>query len=193
MERKKKVSPKVIKGKGEKPKAIPKKKGGQPGNKGGRPVKYDTKFNKIVYKLALLGAKNKQIADSLSITEVTFYEWRNTKPQFSNALKKGREDADAAVAESTFRNAIGYSLIETDVRVVNGELVQTKIKKNYPPNPTSAIFWLKNKQPDIWKDKQEVLNSGEIGVKVEEVSPKLDSLSDEEKLTWLALQKKLRK
>jgi len=27
--------------------------------------------------------------------------------------------------------------------------------KQYPPDPTSAIFWLKNRQPKIWRDKQE--------------------------------------
>lgn len=172
---------------------IPKKRGPKVKAKPGVKTKYNPAINKTVYKLALLGAKNTQIADSLSINIATLYDWLKLYKEFNEALKKGREDADAAVAESMFRNATGYSLNETDIRVVDGKIVTTTIRKNYPPNPTSGIFWLKNRQSDKWKDKQEVLNSGEIGVKMEDVTPKLDALSDEDKLLWLALQKKLRK
>ncbi|MGM0238505.1 HNH endonuclease [Enterococcus sp. AZ103] len=37
-----------------------------------------------------------------------------------------------------------------------GELVVTKeVVKQVPPNPTSIIFWSKNKRPDKWRDKIE--------------------------------------
>lgn len=170
----------------------PKKKAVEVKNKGGRPKKYDKKLLGAVYKLALLGAKNTQIIESLSIAKDTFYDWMKTNKEFSDTLKKGREDADAAVADSLFRNAVGYSLTETDIRVVEGQIVRTQIKKNYPPNPTSGIFWLKNRQSQLWKDKQEVLNTGDMTVKIEQ-APDISALTDDEKILWLAMQKKLRK
>ena len=27
--------------------------------------------------------------------------------------------------------------------------------EHFPPDPTSMIFWLKNRQPDKWRDKRE--------------------------------------
>jgi len=34
--------------------------------------------------------------------------------------------------------------------------------KHYPPDATSAIFWLKNRQRDKWRDKQDVVHSGGV-------------------------------
>jgi len=36
--------------------------------------------------------------------------------------------------------------------------------KHYPPDTTAAIFWLKNRQPAKWREKQEV----ETTIKVEQ-------------------------
>ena len=182
---KKSVAKKSVKSKA-KPKAKVK-------DKGGRPIKYNEGMNKTVYNLGLLKAKNTQIADSLGINIDTLSEWRKKYKRFSEALSKGREDADGLVAKNLFQNATGFSVNETDIRVIDGKIVKTTIRKNFAPNVTAQIFWLKNRQPDAWKDKQEVLQSGEIGVKVEEIAPKLDALSDEEQIQWLALHKKLRK
>lgn len=44
-----------------------------------------------------------------------------------------------------------------------GELVVTKeITKEVPPDTTAIIFWLKNRQPQKWRDKQQVEMSGEL-------------------------------
>ncbi len=178
-----------------KKKAVKKKVKGKakPKDKGGRPLKYLPSMNKIVYRLALLGAKNTQIADSLGITYATLCNWQKIYKGLFDSLRKGREDADSEVAISLFKSANGFTTNETDIRTIDGQIVQTRIKKNFAPNATSMIFWLTNKQPDLWKQKQQVLQSGEIGIKVEEIAPKLDALSDEEQIQWLALQKKLRK
>ena len=45
--------------------------------------------------------------------------------------------------------ANGYEHDEVDIRVVSGEIVQTPIRKYYPPDTTAAIFWLKNRRPDL--------------------------------------------
>ncbi|HGS8753001.1 TPA: helix-turn-helix domain-containing protein, partial [Enterococcus faecalis] len=42
-------------------------------------------------------------------------------------------------------------------------------------NPTAAIFWLKNRKPDEWRDRKETQISGEMSV-----SNPFTNLSEEE-------------
>ena len=55
-----------------------------------------------------------------------------------------------------YERAMGYQTEDIDVRVINGEIIQTPIVKNYPPDTTAAIFWLKNRNPHEWRDKKTV-------------------------------------
>ncbi|MCY1295079.1 hypothetical protein D9M70_444010 [compost metagenome] len=35
-------------------------------------------------------------------------------------------------------------------------MVRVPTVKHYPPDPGAAIFWLKNRQPELWKERVEV-------------------------------------
>lgn len=125
-------------------------------DKGGRPTKYQEAFNKQAFKLCLLGSSNKELAHFFEVNEDTIYEWIKTYPEFSEALKKGKDEADANVANRLYKRALGYSHKEDDIKVVDKQIVITPTKKHYPPDTTAAIFWLKNRQSQKWRDKQEV-------------------------------------
>lgn len=43
-------------------------------------------------------------------------------------------------------------------------IVFLEVDKQVAPNPTSAIFWLKNRKPKIWCDRQELEHRGAVGV-----------------------------
>lgn len=47
-------------------------------------------------------------------------------------------------------------------------IVILEVDKQVAPNPTSAIFWVKNRMPEVWKDKRETELSGNIGLGVED-------------------------
>jgi predicted transcriptional regulator len=106
------------------------------GEGGGRPTKYEVRFNRLAYKLSLLGASDKEIADSLEVSEATLYLWKNTYPKFSEAIKNGKEKADSAIAESLYKRANGYSHKDVDIKVVSdgqgqgSSIVQTPIIKH---------------------------------------------------------------
>lgn len=122
-----------------------------------RPSKYKIEYENQVYKLCLLGATDKELADFLEISESTLNEWKIKYPMFSESIKRGKEIADATVAEKLYHRAIGYQHKETKIVSYEGEITdQIDIDKHYPPDPTAAIFWLKNRQPKSWRDKQEV-------------------------------------
>lgn len=88
------------------------------------------------------------------VAESTINNWKIEYPEFLESIKKGKLLADANVANSLYKRALGYEAPDIDIRVIDNQIVETPLIKHYPPDPTSAIFWLKNRQPDKWRDKQ---------------------------------------
>lgn len=62
---------------------------------------------------------------------------------FCQALKAGKAESDDRVERSLFARATGYEHDEVDIRVVGGAIVQTPIRKYYPPDTTACIFWMR--------------------------------------------------
>ena len=132
-------------------------------NKGGRPSKLNTISLKDVEVLAGYGLTDKQIADVLNICKATLNNYKQN-PKFLDSLKRGKAKADNYVIGSLFHRAIGYSHPEVQLFCYRGKVIQTKIMKHYPPDTIAAIFWLKNRKPDQWRDKQEVEHDFKAGL-----------------------------
>ena len=130
---------------------------------GGRPSKYTPEYLNVVRGMAKLGATEVEIASALGVAVSTVSLWKVQHQEFSDALSSSKEVADAKVVESLYRRAVGYSVTETDIRVVEGKIVQTPITKHYPPDATSMIFWLKNRDKTNWRDKVDHAHTGEDG------------------------------
>ncbi len=111
-------------------------------------------------KLCKLGLTDKEIAKFFEVSEQTLNAWKQQHPEFLESLKGGKTLADAEVASKLFHRATGYEHPDTDIRVVNGVIVETPLIKHYPPDTTAAIFWLKNRRPDLWRDKVEPEDKG---------------------------------
>lgn len=126
----------------------------------GRPSLYKEEYNEKVYKLCLLGATDLDIADFFDVTETTINNWKIDFPKFFESIKAGKQEADANVANRLYQRALGYEHDTEEIKVVNvgdfqQEVMRIPVRKIYPPDPTSAIFWLKNRQPKKWRDKQD--------------------------------------
>lgn len=118
-----------------------------------RPTKYKAEFATQAEKLCKLGATDEELADFFEVALSTLNKWKLDHPGFSESLKKGKTLADAEVAHKLFHRATGYDHPDVDIRVVDNQIVQTPLIKHYPPDTTAAIFWLKNRQKDKWRDK----------------------------------------
>lgn len=132
------------------------------GKSAGRPTLYREEYDEIAYRLCLLGATDKDLAESFGVSEQTIITWRAKHSGFLESVKKGKEIADARVAESLFKRANGFVAPDTHFAVINGEVVETPTEKVYPPDTTACIFWLKNRQPSKWRDKVEIDQKSEI-------------------------------
>lgn len=112
------------------------------------------KWNDVKDKLILVegwardGLTNEQIADNLGINQDTLYTYKKKYPEFSEALKKGKEVVDFEVENALLKNALGG-------------------------NVTAQIYWLNNRKPKQWKNKRnDETNNDEIS-KVEQLLNKL--------------------
>lgn len=109
------------------------------------------------------GLTDEQIAKNLDITPSTLYEWKRRYSEISEALKKGKEVVDIEVENALLKRALGYSYEEKKVEVSEEGTKVTKTIKEVVPDTTAQIFWLKNRRPDRWRDKQDIEHSGQIG------------------------------
>ncbi len=125
----------------------------------GAPTKYKEVYNEQVYKLCLLGAIDEQLADFFDVCVDTINEWKKVYPEFSESIKRGKQFADAEIANSLFHRAKGYEHPDVDIKMFEGQIIQTDLTKHYPPDTAAAIFWLKNRQSGQWRDKQDVTNT----------------------------------
>ena len=130
----------------------------------GRPTKYQPEYDDQVFRLCLLGATDVELADFFEVEESTINNWKHDHPKFLESLKEGKEEADAKVAQSLYKRAIGYQAApevreETDADGVIKTVTRTT--KTVGPDTTAAIFWLKNRKSSKWRDKQDLNVSGD--------------------------------
>ncbi|PEP80697.1 hypothetical protein CN581_14475 [Bacillus toyonensis] len=114
------------------------------------------------------GLTEEQIAHNIGIKRQTLYEWKKRFSVISYALKRGKEVVDREVENALLKRALGYTYEEVTVerqRITedNFQSVETRrVKRQVPPDTTALIFWLKNRKPEIWRDRKEIENSGNI-------------------------------
>lgn len=131
----------------------------------GRPSSYRAEYAQQAAKLCRLGATDKDLASFFEVDEATINRWKITHPEFCESLREGKAIADAEVAEKLFRRATGYE--HKAVKIVadakTGAEHQVEYVERYPPDTTACIFWLKNRRPDLWRDRIDNTHSGPNG------------------------------
>ncbi len=96
-----------------------------------------SKWEQVKDKLTLVegwardGLTNEQIAENLGVSKTTFYKMLKEHSELSELLKKSKEVVDYEVENA---------------------LLQSALKGNV----TAQIFWLKNRKPKEWRERQEV-------------------------------------
>jgi hypothetical protein len=137
----------------------------------GRPTKYKPEYPQQAYKLCLLGATDKDLAAFFEVNEDSIHEWKKVYPEFSESIREGKKIADMEVVSALFNSAKDRIVIEQQavkLRTVswkNGKKCEDErvelieVQKVIPSDFRSQQFWLKNRQSETWRDKQEVQHS----------------------------------
>lgn len=84
-------------------------------NLGGRPTKFDPGLTPRVKKFMLLGSSMEQLADFLDVHISQIYRWMEKDASFREAVMSGREEADANVAKSMYKRAVGMRIKATKI------------------------------------------------------------------------------
>ena len=105
------------------------------------------------------GLTEAQIAEKMEVSLNSIWQWKKKSEEFSNALKNGKDVVDRKVENSLLKRALGYEYEETTTEVFefpDGTKRKhvKKITKFVIPDVTAQIFWLKNRKPAEWRDKQ---------------------------------------
>lgn len=134
----------------------------------GRPSEFDPAYVEQAAKLCALGATDDEMADFFGIHRSTLYRWKLDHPEFCDAIKSAKEIADERVERSLYQKATGFDYTEEQaikikVEQHKEEVEVVEVRKHSPADTTAAIFWLKNRRKDHWRDKQDHEHSGPNG------------------------------
>ena len=123
---------------------------------GGRPTDYREEFNIQAEKMCRLGAIDRDLADFFGVVEKTINNWKEEYPKFLQSINKGKDFPNQQVKRALYERALGYEHPDTHISNFQGEVIKTEMIKHYPPDTAAAFIWLKNRDPDNWRDKHEV-------------------------------------
>ena len=103
------------------------------------------------------GLNDEQIAKNMGINVATLYKYKNLYSKINEALKRGKEVIDIEVENALYKRAIGYTYEEVkEEEMADGRVRRTVTIKEVAGDTTAQIFWLKNRKPAEWRDKQNI-------------------------------------
>lgn len=132
----------------------------------GRKSKYKPEYAEEAGKLCRdKGYTDDNLAKYFGVSRSTISKWKNEFSDFSDTVQGGKDEFDRRVVEqSLLKRCVGrdYNEITKEVAYdkdglpIEGVLVVRKIvNKVIMPETAACTFWLKNRQPKRWADKQE--------------------------------------
>lgn len=132
-------------------------------NLGGRPTKFKDEYIEQARKLCALGATDSDLADFFGVSDNTIDNWKHRHPEFLGAIKNAKEHADDRVERSLYQRAVGYKYDAIKIFQYEGSEVVVPYRENVVPDVTAAIFWLKNRRREQWRDRSDLALSDPDG------------------------------
>ena len=116
----------------------------------------------LIQGWAMDGLTNEEIATKIKINPDTLYSWMKRFPEISEAIKRNKEFADQEVEQALFKKATGRSVKTVEEPRFNpktGEFELVVVRREtLPPDVAAQAFWLKNRRPEKWRDKRELVS-----------------------------------
>jgi hypothetical protein len=115
----------------------------------------------LVQKWARDGLTELQIAKNLGIGKSTLELYKNERPEFLHAIKKGKEPFITELENALVKRALGYEYeeVKTYIKDEGGKKVvyTEKTKKHMPADVGAAAILLKNKDPEHYTNDRALL------------------------------------
>jgi hypothetical protein len=119
--------------------------------------KYRDDMPLLVEQYAREGLREVDIADKLGVSMSTLSTYKLTYPAILEALKNGKAVIDSDVEMKLLTAAMGSEYTEVKTIEEGGKIIRTETTVKFlVPSVTAQIFWLKNRQPEQWRDVSRV-------------------------------------
>ncbi len=123
----------------------------------------------------------------LGVSKSSWFEYKKKYPDLAEALSIGKDHINALVENQVVKNSLGFTYVEETVSSKkevlyneNGKRVKETVEPIVIPltkyktsDPNSAKYFLNNRDPENWKEKQDINLGGQkdnpIIVKLEDV------------------------
>ncbi len=129
----------------------------------GRPSSYKPEYAEQAAQLCKLGATDEELGTFFKVSTRTIYRWKALHEAFCQAIKVGGESADTRVERSLYARAVGYTYDAVKIMQHKGDVIVERYREHVPPDTTAMIFWLKNRQPERWRDVHRQEHTGKDG------------------------------
>lgn len=110
------------------------------------------------------GRTHKYVYKKLALSKSSWYQYLNDFPDFSNSVKKWEKVVNKDVEDSLFKRAIGkckvVEITKARNEVTNKMEIVKEVTKTLPPDVGACGLWLRNKDPDNWKDELKEKDNG---------------------------------
>lgn len=125
------------------------------------------------------GATDYEIAEAVGVSTRTLYNWRNESPELYKMMLDSKDGFDIRIERTLAASALGYTYPAEKIFMQDGQVVRVPYIEHVKPDTTAAIFWLKNRQPERWRDVQRH--------EVEDTTPSAEEPSDARKVAMAML------
>lgn len=128
----------------------------------GRRTEYEASYPIQVRRLVSTGASWRQIADYFGVAVSTVFVWSQKHPEFAEAIRATKDEADLAVEKALFQRATGYTVDSVKIFQYEGTPVEAKFQEHVPPDVNAIKLWLTNRKPKEWRERVDIEHSGSI-------------------------------
>jgi hypothetical protein len=120
----------------------------------GRPTKYKPEYAEEARTMCERGATNADLAIHFGVALSTIWVWQTTNKDFFESCKLGKDVANERVKQSFFMRATGYDYHAEKIMSYEGQVIRAGYMEHVPPDTAAARFWLVNRCPDEFREKQ---------------------------------------
>lgn len=120
---------------------------------------------RLVRDCAMAAMTPYEMAETFKVTVATLQTWIARDPEFAIAMRLCRDLADDRVEKALFHRAVGYTYAAEEVKITeDGRVHRAPVVKHVAPDVGAAMFWLKNRRPDLWREKVDVGGGVDVNV-----------------------------
>ncbi len=123
---------------------------------------YEADFPERAERFAKMGMIDTEICTQLGISKTVYYEYQQKYPEFAEAIKRGKKPINELAEEAFLKNVLGFEYEEKQSEMnvdKDGNATVAKVRtitRHFRGDTTAQIFFLKNRMPEKYKDRQEV-------------------------------------